>query len=362
MFSPVRWRRSLLTVCVLFWLASLAWAQPSLRDLRDFSRNFSVGEQLSGHNDASVRGIGMGGVLAALDSADPINPAQNAELDEWWGQVRFNNYVTAGRLEINGHLFKLGGPVGSARHPQGLSFHYQDLEADPIPQLVPLPPPLPFAPAGLVLSESDWGASYGRKVGRKVSVGLTIAGDVGVNWDLAIRPGVLGPRPTPVLSMAGEPRRGISGGRVGALYQANDDLRLGFFFSTGATEANVKSFLAPPPNVVSFAYDSWDVRLGAAYNLTPRTTVALDMQNGHVSGAGTSESSVMWFGGIEQRIGSGLAIRLGQSDGSLTTGVGYAGKPGWGVDYAYVNDRYRNSLQRLYGDTSGHFIALHSQF
>jgi len=357
-------------VCAWLFVAltSGAWAQGSLQELLDFSRSYSVGEQLSGHNAPSLQGLGMGGVLAALDSDDPINPAQNAELDDWWGQVRTGSYVAAGEGGICTFLLKVAGPIGSSEHPQGLSFHFQDLDSDPVPRLLPLAPPaqvtarpLIVAPAGLALSESDWGGSYGRRVGRRLAVGLTIAGDVSVNWDLAIAPGVLGPGPTPVMSLSSAPRSGVSGARIGALYQATDDLRLGLLCSVGGTDVTVTAPMSPPPNQFVIGYDSWDVRIGGAYRLTPRTTVALDMQDGHLSGASVAEHSVMWYGGLEQRIGSGLAIRFGDSDGSFTAGFGY-GDGRWGLDYAFVDDLWRASLEPIYGDMSGHFVAAHVCF
>ena len=86
--------------------SAVAQLEPSL---------FSLGERLSGFNEPSVQGIGMGGALVALDSADPINPAQNAELDEWWVQVRGGWLHTGVGTDIDSFMVKANGQVAAGR-------------------------------------------------------------------------------------------------------------------------------------------------------------------------------------------------------------------------------------------------------
>ncbi|MFQ6097753.1 MAG: hypothetical protein ACE5O2_08495, partial [Armatimonadota bacterium] len=314
---------------------------------------FSLGERLSGFNEPSVRGIGMGGVLTALDSRDPINPAQNAELDGWWGQFRTGWLNTSVGTDIKSVGFKVACPIGSARHPAGLAFHYQTLDSSNRGVNIPMPPPDPSL--SVDLREGDWGVSYGRKVGRKVAVGLTIAGDVDVDIDMLAVPGA-----TKLAKLNSGPSAGISGARVGALYTPCDAWRVGLLFSVGGTDVDVTS-LFPEPVKATYEFDTWSLRVGAQYKPHARTTLALEMDRGHISGAGSSSESTMWWGGIEQRLSCNLALRIGSADGPFSAGIGYSGD-GWGIDYAYVNDRYRDSLSDLYGGSAGNYLAVHKLF
>ena len=314
---------------------------------------FSIGEQLSGFNEPSVRGIGMGGPLVALDSVDPINPAQNAELQGPWGQVRFGWLDTSVGTDIDSLMFRAACPIGSKRHPAGLAFHIQCLDSHHPGVNIPMPPPYPSL--SFDLEEHDWGVSYGRGVGRNLSVGLTIAGDVGVDIDMLAVPGDM-----KLAKLSSGPSGGVSGARVGALYEPCEDWRLGLLFSVGGTDVDIQT-LVPEPGKVSHNFDTWSLRLGAQYDIGPHTSLALDMDRGHLSGAGVTQNDTMWFGGIEQRIGSDLALRIGTADGPFSAGFGYS-HDGWAVDYAYVNDRYRSSLSPLYGGNSANYLAIHKLF
>lgn len=128
-----------------------------------------------------------------------------------------------------------------------------------------------------------------------------------------------------------------------ALYQYDEKLNIGAYYSYGHSKANDKSTL-----------NSDQLRIGAAYHVAPLTYLALDLDRTTVEGS----SKDKWYFGIEQGIVKNIVYVYGGLANGLdkpTVGLGIYTKNA-GINLAYMY-KYYEELAKFLGGRGNVFMA-----
>ncbi|NLO73706.1 MAG: hypothetical protein GX100_06290 [candidate division WS1 bacterium] len=209
-----------------------------------------------------------------------------------------------------------------------------------------LPPPIGGATAKL--TDTAYIVDYGRRVTPELCAGLAIIGAHSVGFRLTP---ALGP---PVVDVTANGRFGI---RVGAAYEwlPGDYAGLTYAFAQHSvwTSRLTMAGVVRDHDVLNDSI----LTLGISRHLTPELLALVEYHHGTMSGGGVDGDTKAWHLGAEYMLTPQWALRVGDSDGATTLGLGWGGEK-CRLDYAYLRDWNGGSIGALLGDSDTHSLEV----
>ncbi len=287
----------------------------------------------------TTRQFGMGGVSTCVEDIGFPNPAFAGMLQGSQGGVRMScTQFDNDGLKLTGTQAWYAMPIGEGEGMQFLGFKL-DSDRGAI-----------MTPAGALpgtVEETDLALHYGRRLSDRWLVG------VGVSPVLETKTQLFNPANGSVLSFSKSEAN--LGGRVGALYQMDDDGFVGFVFDWYTEDVRFQAPPMPAPQTFDFTSTEW--ALGVSRRIADNVIGAIEwMELKSEDGALRSKSEGLHFG-VEYEAAPGVAVRAGSNDGSLSLGAGCS-RDDWVVNYAYIKDWNDDAVGAAFGGSNTHQLEI----
>ena len=284
-----------------------------------------------------TRQLGMGAPITCLDDVQYANPAFAAVRRVSDASVRLN--LTD--LERGPLLTSVLANYSYALHPgqSGLQFSVLDLSSSGGDTVLP-----GLGPVTVDMSENAFVVDYGRRLGEKLTGGLSVLGSNRVELHVD----------NPLAPLLDLGTRMDYGGRVGLAYEwlPGDFLGLLYSFAQDTVHTNGAMTGGVERRTI---FHSDQLAVGASRHLNSEVLVMVEFQRATLRNASFHRSVESWQLGGEYQVTPQWALRAGSDDGAPTFGLGYSDSR-WRVDYAFLQDWKYASSGRLFGGSDTHSV------
>jgi hypothetical protein len=299
---------------------------------------FGLPPRLGSGDAMSTRDLGMGAISSCLDDVQYPNPAL----------AGFHRTTDAGVREM-GTVFEQGPSMDSTMlhferplHVGTDGFQVTALEMSTSNQGGLSVPEL--GPVNTDMTDKEIVVDYGRRVGRRTAVGLSVLG--GEQSDLSMN-AVEGPMLLNLKANAG------FGFRIGAVQEWGPGDYAGVLYSNSQNNVSaIVNEVASRP-----VYHGDELNVGAAHHIMKNVVAAVEFERGTTSRGAYLGATDLWHFGAEYAPNAQWAVRAGAQGGQPTAGVGYAGRH-WHADYAFIQNLNDNDFHALFGSSETHAVHL----
>jgi hypothetical protein len=278
---------------------------------------------------ASTRQMGMGAMLSCLNDDQFSNPAFAAIQKLPDASVRLNSTRFDHGPRLTSVMVSCSVPLQP--NESGLQFIGLNLRSSGgATSLGPMP-------VTVSMADNAWIVDYGRRLGPRLTAGLSILG--AENTGLHFVPPV-GPA---LMDLADHADLGA---RVGFSYEWFPGDFLGLVYSYSQETVDTSGLALPGASSQVFHDNQWV--LGASRHLTPQLVGAVEYQRGTSWRSPYSSAENELHLGLEYRPEASWAVRAGLADRHPTFGVGYRADR-WRLDYAFLRDWNSRAASDLFG-------------
>ena len=296
---------------------------------------FGIPSRFGSAAPTTTRGLALGAVTTTLNDVQFANPAflplrPGPDVSVRYNRTTFDNCPDLTSLHAN-----YVRPLRLGHSGFQVTWLDMDSSAGNTALLGLGPGPVP---AALEMSETALVVDYGRRVGAKSTIGLSVLGFQRVDFSL-VPP--VGPKLMDLRAKAD------FGGRLGAVYEYQPGDYLGIIYNFAQHTVDASGLLLGGAASSPVYHDDL-LSAGMSWHVNPRLLAVGEFHWGRIWRGAFREGTTALHYGVEYEALPGLALRVGQADSQLTCGAGYA-RGGWRVDYAFLQDWNNGAVGRLFG-------------